>query len=336
MKEWIVNSKTGAKFATSILSMLLAILLFIITGDIFSSEAIDKERSKNNANTNIGVNLEDTTQLSDYDKIMASQELNADVSISAENPYTDFEQKDSSNIKKESYQDERMAQMIKEQNEAITKRKSNTEPILYERYAPPPYERNSTKDNKNRNYYIEDDKPSYTNIPKEVEKKRGFNTISSESNNTKEEEHKATKLAHKQAKAIIPVGQTLQNGTKVKIKLKEDFGDAKEGDIITGVARMNQSEFNIVFNGISQFGIEGTYYAYFNGIKGISFTDNQLRQELGDEARRQGGNVASDIVRRVPILGDLGSRLISRVGESSRSREVTLELMSGERLTIGE
>lgn len=338
MKDWIVKSSTGAKIATSALSMILALLLFLITGDIFSSESIDKETSNGKGNTDITVNMKDTTQLSDIDKIMASQEIQADVNLSADNPYKDFEQRDSESAKQNTFQDERMAQMIKEQNEAITRKKASSEPITYERYDPPPYQRNTANRGNNIQSYQDDityEKPVTSSAPKEPEKKRGFNTISSDNSAVANEDSRINKGNKKQVKAIVPVTQSLLNGSKVKLKLKEDFGEIKAGEVITGVARINQSEFNIAING-SQFGLEGMFYAYFNGIKGISFNENQINREITDEARQQGGNVASNIVRGVPILGDLGSRLISRVGESSRRREVSLELMSGERLTIGE
>jgi hypothetical protein len=58
-------------------------------------------------------------------------------------------------------------------------------------------------------------------------------------------------------------------------------------------------------------------------------------REVEDEGRRQGSMIAGDIVSAIPIIGGAGSRIISRIGSTSgRQREISLELMKGEKFSI--
>jgi hypothetical protein len=164
------------------------------------------------------------------------------------------------------------------------------------------------------------------------EEKPQFNTIILKSRYTKDSETN-NPGSEVRVKARIYSAQTqrLVHGSKAVFRLKDSVGILQKGDIIYGRVLYNSGSFQIEFNG-KQFGLKQKLFLYSENERGIyvSTPNEEIQKELTSEGRNQVGQIAGDLLRSIPVVGQGGSRVLTRLSQSGGTRDPEIELMRGE------
>ncbi len=133
------------------------------------------------------------------------------------------------------------------------------------------------------------------------------------------------------AKIYSPHDQRLVHGSKAVFKLKEAVGNLTKGDYVYGRVTYSNHAFDFEFKG-AQFGLKQNLFLFSDHEKGIYALseEEEFRNEVQKEGRLQAGQIAGDIVRSIPILGNAGSRILYRMGQGGGQKVPEIELLGGE------
>lgn len=319
--------KFGAK--SNINSLILLTPINIILALLISA-FLENGKNLNNGgiNSDVEITMSDTSELKRDEFFEESKdEFGTDKIINGYENLSSTSDSASLGEVRKITSEEQYRKTIEEQNRLMSEVSRPSPPSSPSRYS----------SNYEDEEYIISKKERKKEVPaQQPEPKRvGFNTVSI-NNTTNTTASKQTNNEGVTYKIESAMNQTLINGSKATFKTKMDIGDAPKGTIIYGKVIIRNNKLDIEFNG-SQFGWSGRWYLYQGQYKGIDFANNEnsVGREVEDEGRRQGSMIAGDIVSAIPIIGGAGSRIISRIGTSSgRQREISLELMKGEKFSI--
>lgn len=332
----ILKNNKGANLAVIyILSLIMATFLNSFLG-------LDAMVQRNGANTDISISQSDTAQL--VDRFADNNDDGFGTNDKSPNlSYENFNDSTKYNIHQEIDANNKIVQ---EQDawlndQTSTKSKSSStmptyKPISEEELISRSERRNSNYSDFEDNNYSGPTKKLKASKDLEDEETNGFNTIKASKTKNETVESAKTRTSEEiNVKIFSASNQTLSAGSKASFILKEDLGDLKKGDAVYGRVTESGNSFQLVFSG-KQFGMTKDLYLYSGNERGIVFGSelNDLKNELTQESKNQGGQIVGDVVRNIPIIGNAGSRLIYRAGQGGGRRNVSIEIIKGERFTL--
>jgi hypothetical protein len=294
-------------------------------------EAINKDR--NRANTNMEIDQSDTSKLADR---FIDKDKDA-YGVNNEAPELSYNNLTAENTTPEQQFD------IKAYEEQTNQIKAEQEEL----FAPKPPKqtrRNISADELISSNEYENDvpNPKRTNKsePSKETERVGFNTttLNSKYNNTSSSANKTSESKNNyvlKARAYSSTTQTLMAGSKAKFHLKDDIGSLKKGDVIYGRVTYQNGAFQIIFSA-NQLGTDMDLYLFSDNEKGIivETMTSEMKNETIRESKRQGASLGGDIVREIPIVGGMASKIIYRIGEGGRQQAPQIELVRGETFNI--
>lgn len=314
-------------------SLIMAIFLNSFLG-------LEDVIAKNNANTEVSINQNDTAQLVDR-----FADENDGFGTTEKGPNLSYEGFNDSNRYDINKEIEANNKIVEEQNnwinEQTTKPKANNTLPNYKPISEEELIAKSERRNSSTNYGYDEgysEKPKKNKEPKEEEENdNGFNTVTAKKKGNDASESKRNGNTEEiKVKIFSASNQTLTAGSKASFILKEDLGNLKSGDAVYARVVESGNSIQLNFSG-RQFGLTQDLYLYNGNEKGIVFASelSELKNELTQEGKIQGGQLVGDVVRNIPIVGNAGARLIYRAGQGSvGKRQISIEIMKGERFVL--